>query len=215
MKTTTAEQLIVVGRLIDSGLLSDLLDADPGTIDRAEFRKSLGLTPLDVAVSRVMPVESGATGILVVDYSLNLQQMIAAGKYDWTNSNIIEERFPVKPQGQVAEKVEYEYMLDYPNRDISTNDELKRVASIDKDNPWQVAEISHLLAYGAAHPEDQRKFPIIGLGSVADVGGYRGCPCLGSDGSERGLYLGLVVNDWDAGCRFLLVRRKVSVASVS
>jgi hypothetical protein len=64
-----------------------------------------------------------------------------------------------------------------------------------------------VLAHGATHPDEQRKFPIIGLGSVALVGSRPGVPELGKDGSLR--YLGLRWFDggWLPYYRFLAVRK--------
>ncbi|MEI6553201.1 MAG: hypothetical protein WCO09_01410, partial [bacterium] len=77
----------------------------------------------------------------------------------------------------------------------------------DLENPWEPAKIENLLAYGAKNPEEQRKFPIVGLGSVGEVGGYRYVPCLRRYVSRRDLGLGCWDGGWRDYYRFLAVRK--------
>ena len=76
-----------------------------------------------------------------------------------------------------------------------------------KETGYEPAKIEHLLAFGEEYSEEQRKFPVIGLGSVAGVGGDRGVPYLSRSGSERSLDLSWFDGDWGGGCRFLAVRK--------
>ncbi|MCX6786409.1 MAG: hypothetical protein NTU85_01140 [Candidatus Kaiserbacteria bacterium] len=144
---------------------------------------------------------------LTVDHNKSLAEMIAAGRYDWTNDDITAKRFPITGEGLV----EFEARYFHFDRNISSEDAVKKIEQTDKENPWMSAKIEHLLAFGEKFPEEQRKFPIVALGSVAGVRGDRGVPCLGRDGSRRGLGLHWWSNDWGSGCRFLAVR-KVSVS---
>jgi len=60
----------------------------------------------------------------------------------------------------------------------------------------------------AAHPELQKQFPIIALGSVwRDSSGSRQVPYLGVGAYDRKLYLDDFGLDWAARCRFLGVRK--------
>jgi len=68
--------------------------------------------------------------------------------------------------------------------------------------------IEHCLAFGAQHPEVQRQFPIVFLGSSCLVSGDRGVPYLGRRVSERGLGLYCFGLDWDGPYRFAAVRTK-------
>jgi len=138
---------------------------------------------------------------VVVDYSLSLTEMIAAGDYDWTNSDITAENFPVSGDG----RQEVELELVHLNREASTEEVLEE---LDRRG-LRPARIEELLALGAKHPELQKQFPIIAFGSVwRDPGGYRCVPCLGWGVSERGLSLGY--DDglrWGDLCRFPAVRK--------
>ena len=179
-------------KALHDGPLTDLVQSImQGTLpDREALRKFLGLGPLKK--------------VLLIDYDMSLEEMIAAGRYDSKNDNLNSKNYPVIGEG----KVEFEWDLVHPNRDISTADAHKETAKdSDPANPWMDAKTEHLLAFGAAYPEEQQKFPIVALGSVAGVDGVRRVPGLDKDGSERGLGLGWYENVWNAGCRFLRVRK--------
>jgi hypothetical protein len=56
-------------------------------------------------------------------------------------------------------------------------------------NFWKPARIEGLLAYGVKNPNEQRQYPIVGLGSFAGVLGSRYVPYLYGRGAGRGLDL--------------------------
>jgi len=135
---------------------------------------------------------------IVVDYGQSLEAMIAAGAFDWKNSDITAKRFPLKGKG----RVEFEWKLVHPDEELESDDAKTRV---EKDG-WQVGGIEHLLAFWAKFPEKQRKYPIIALGSVVGVdGGRRVAGLFG--GSCRDLDLGWWGSRWLRRCRFLVVRK--------
>lgn len=136
---------------------------------------------------------------ITVASDLALEQRIALGKYVWINSDINEKRFP----HDTTTVGEWEYDLYYPNRDISSED---AVASAEVDG-WIVAKAEHLLAYGESFPEEQRKYPIIALGSVCEVGGYRCVLGLWDVDGRRRLCLSYWSGGWGSDCRFLRVRK--------
>lgn len=144
----------------------------------------------------------GNTFPVAIDYSQSLADMIKAGNYDWTNSDITEKRFPLKGQGIVERSLS----LVHFNRVITSADaEHEIMAEVLKE----IAPIEDLLAFGAKYPEEQRKYPIIALGSSARVRGDRGVPSLYGFSSERYLYLYWYDVKWSEHCRFL-VRNKAS-----
>jgi hypothetical protein len=174
--------------MIETGLFSDLCEASLNGlsgVDRDEVRKLFGLSPKTLRI--------------VVDYSLSLEQMITAGKYDWSNSDITAKRFPLKGSG----KVELEPKLFYFGRDMSSDNV---IAEMDKEG-FRPCTIEELLAIGEQHPELQRKFPLVALGSVAKVNGNRHVACLFRDGSGRELHLGWFGHGWHVVCRFPAVRK--------
>ncbi|MEK7645318.1 MAG: hypothetical protein AAB391_03310 [Patescibacteria group bacterium] len=184
---------------LECGILADLLDPRADLTKRLAVRAALGLGPL--------PSEPGSH---IVDYSQALEVMVAAGNYDWTNDGITPKCFPIVGEG----KVEFEDALFHFDKDVSSAAAIAQICAADPANPWEPAKIENILAYGAKNPEEQRKFPIIALGSVAEVRGGRRVPYLGGDGSVRSLDLGWFDGGWGANDRFLAVRKK-SRTSVS
>jgi len=140
---------------------------------------------------------------LTVDYSRTLKQMIADGKYDWKNENITEKNFPI-PEEVKGKKVEISTKLFHFNRDISSEDAKKEM---DKDG-FRPATLFEQQAFAQKHPELQRQFPIVALGSVwRSTYGIRRVPYLRVDDDERGLRLDWLGFIWRADCRFLAVRK--------
>ncbi len=171
--------------LLSSGVLADIIEADLVNVDREALRKTLGLTPLEMQ--------------FFVDCGMTLDQMIAAGSYDWTNSDITAKRFLLSGTGKVA----FEPKIFHFDRDISSENAIKEM---EKDG-FRPAKIEELLAYGAILPDEQRKHPIIALGSVTGIGGDRHVPYLDSDGSRRVLDLYWWSCEWLGNDRFLGVRK--------
>lgn len=178
--------------VLGSGLLSDIFDPRAKISNRIAVRQALELGAL--------PSEPGRH---IVNFGLNLADMISAGNYDWKNENITEDKFPVKGEGQV----EFEDTIFHFDRSISSEDAVTQIIAADPENPWEPAKIENLLAYGAKNPEEQRKFPIVGLGSVGKVSGGRDVPYLYGVDSKRSLYLLSWNGDWDGRYRFLAVRK--------
>ncbi len=184
-KQTPSEQL---QKLLESGLLSDLLDANlEGGIDRNAFRRLIGLIP------NSYPVQ--------VNYDLSVEAAIRAGKYDWKNENITSANFPPTRQGTM----DLDIILVHYGRDMQDEE-------IDKDLERQGlrdAELPELLALGAKYPDLQRQFPIIARGSVwlFPSDGDRGVPYLRKDGGGRGLNLGWLGGRWGSDYRFAAVRK--------
>ncbi len=186
--------------VLESGLISDIFEPNAALANRLAVRRALGLGAL-----------SSTPGSHIVDYDAALEQMIAVGNYDWTNDHITSKWFTIVGKG----KVEFEDTIFHFDRDISSEDVVKEILAADIKNPWEPGKIENILAYGAKNPEEQRKFPIVGLGSVGEVGGSRDVPYLGRDDSGRRLGLDWWDGGWYARCRFLGVRKKVSQALAS
>ena len=143
---------------------------------------------------------AASTFKVIVDYDKSLKDMISAGKYDQIGSDVTEKHFPISGNG----KAEVNLELVRLNKRISSKDaivELKKLGT-------RPATLPELLAFGVAYPEEQRKLPIVALGSVwQDWDGDRCVPCLYCwvDG-ERSLDLYCFGGVWDEPDRFLAVR---------
>ena len=143
---------------------------------------------------------AGNTYPLSVDYGRSMRGVAKAGRYDWMNPDTISPNFPTKREGTAEVEVE----LVHFNRGISTDEAL---GELDRMG-YRPAEVHELLAFGEKYPKVQREFPIVALGSVwQDRNGDRSVPCLGRDGSERGLSLDWVEDDWYEVYRFAAVRK--------
>ena len=146
---------------------------------------------------------SSATNIISADHSLTLEEMIAAGRYDWVNSDITAKRFPISGVGVM----QFETKLFHFGHDISSDEAERRIAADDPTNPWTPAKIEHTLAYGVKNPDEQKKYPIIGLGLVAEIRGCRRVVYLVGVGWWRCLRLSYRDDGGHGLCRFLAVRK--------
>lgn len=140
---------------------------------------------------------------LTVDYGRTVKQMIKAGKYNGVNSDITEKNFPL-PTELIGQKTSVSGKLFHFGKDISSEDV---IFEMDKSG-YRPATLPELLALGEAHPDLQRQFPIIALGSVWRVAaGSRIVPALAVDGYGRKLHLFWFGPAWYVICRFFGVRK--------
>jgi hypothetical protein len=135
---------------------------------------------------------------ITVDYDKSLPDMIAAGKYDWVNPDITARKFPIKGTGNKKFRTR---LFDF-GRNTSSE---AAVAAMKKEKFTPGGHV-HGLAYGATFPEVQRKYPILCLGSSAQVSGYRYVVCLFRRGAKRHLDLRSWGGGWRGGWRFLGVQ---------
>ncbi len=134
------------------------------------------------------------------DMALVMADMVKAGNYNYANPNITSENFPLDAEGKTEDEV---FILHF-DRTITSE---QAIAEMDKKG-LRPATITHALAFGAQHPEEQRKYPIIFLGSSwVDSDGRRRVPCLDVGGDKRRLDLDWFSYGWLASCRFAAVRK--------
>ena len=145
---------------------------------------------------------------VVVDYERSLAQMITAGKYDYANSDITAQNFPIQGSGpstgsgQAKQEVVVE--LVHYGRDMETDAVLKDLES----KGMRPATLPELLSFGSTNPEKQREFPIIALGSVwRHRIGNRRVAYLDRWVAKRKLNLSWIDVGWHDGCRFAAVRK--------
>lgn len=136
--------------------------------------------------------------ITKIDFGQTLEQMIAAGKYDWANSDITAKKFPVEGSGTKN----FRNKLFHFGRNTSSED---AVAAMKSENFTPASHV-HGLAFGATFPDEQRKYPIACLGSSAQVDFGRHVVCLDRYDALRYLRLGGWDGAWDDDWRFLAVQ---------
>lgn len=145
---------------------------------------------------------------ITVDYGRSLPEMVADGRYDgYINPNYRQMAWPDwwAPDETVDR---------FPSEGTATLDvhllHLNRWA--EPDEPFEEMEwydlrplvIPETLTCGKEHPDLQRRFPLLGLGSVwTDPDGDRLVVCLWGGGSMRGLGLDVCGRGWGSGDRFL------------
>lgn len=150
---------------------------------------------------------------VIVDHGRTLPAAIDAGNYDWKNDAYqglawndwaapdgTTEHFPTDP----AERVETELVLVHLDRAATTDEVLAEFDRLD----LVPAVIPETLAFGEHHPDVQREFPVVGLGSVwPGPDGDRRVVCLWSGADGRCLYLRWYGRQWPPGGRFLGARK--------
>ena len=137
---------------------------------------------------------------ILSDLSLtDLAHRIARGKYDWVNSDINEKNFPTT----VDKDYEVEYRLFHYETSKSSD---SAIAEMEKEG-FRAGNLVELLKLGEIHPELQRKFPIVALGSILRAArDNRSVPVLLYGSDKRKLGLGWFDGNWGSGSRFLGVR---------
>ena len=169
-------------------------DDDIHRLTRPEGRETI------VKMAEVIVGNTAEVFQIVVDHSQTLADMITAGKYDWVNPDITQDHFPISGNGIVELTPE----LIHFGKSMGTDNVFKE---LDR-RCLRPATLAELLAFGAKHPEKQREFPIVALGSVwAHSLGYRGVPYLGESASKRSLDFYWYDVGWGGSFRFLVCRK--------
>ena len=116
-----------------------------------------------------------ATSKFVVDYDQSVADSLKEGKYDWVNDGITDANFPSDEKG----KREVGFGMFHFNKTMQSEDIIAKM----KAEGFRPATMKEKLAYGKKNPEEQRKYPIVALGSVAPLDGGRCVGCLCGGGS--------------------------------
>jgi len=178
------------------------LIADSG-ISGEQYQAMLESGKLTALLKEFIEIGAPTIDILraVLDYDMTLEQMIEAGNCYFVNEDITAERFPLNRR----ESGEVELHIVHFGRDMTTKQVL---AELDKQG-LRPAELPELLALGVAHPDLQRKFQLVALGSE-----WQGPRCrvfypILEGGGRRRLSLGWrdPINGWLDDCRFVAVSK--------
>jgi hypothetical protein len=185
-------------------------------ISKAVVNEVLGLGGSDEDVRRILTVRSlrseiaklivGAKKILKdifsvrTNYDLSIKDLVKACDLNWANDDITDEHFVVTKVGQEESKFVYVHL----DRLVTTREVLEYM----KENNLQPADIKQLLSFGKQNPDEQRKHPIVELGSVwVHSHGNRHVAFLYGNDGQRRLALSYAYPDgqWDEDYRFLAV----------
>lgn len=144
--------------------------------------------------------------LLTVGYDTPFAELVAAGHYDYVSPDITEEHFRVGWGDR-----DIESFIVHLHLPTSTDNVVKEMERHD----LRPATMPELLAFGAQHPNSQREFPILALGSIWDdpQSGYRRAVRILEHPGDRRLDL-----SWDHGAgwnqiyHFLAVQKQVCEA---
>jgi hypothetical protein len=142
-----------------------------------------------------------ATFIITVDETVSVEDAVKTGKFDWSDDDITSTNFPKITNGQKWD--DKEVTIFHFNKTMTLE---AVIAEMDKAG-YKPANIWALIGLAVKEPDLQRKFQIVGLGSVCKLGGDRRVPRLYGDSSLRDLGLGYFDVDWNDDYRFAGVRK--------
>lgn len=139
-----------------------------------------------------------AERFVTVPADIAFEERVQRGNYGWRNGDLTEERFPVTADQVGA----LEQKLFHFNRSLSSAQAIQEI----RDAGYAPGQTGDILAFGERFPQEQRRHPVIGLGSVVTVYGSLSVPALWFDGDRRTLDLIWYDGDWHRNYRFLGVR---------
>lgn len=135
---------------------------------------------------------------ITVDYTKSLAEMVGAGKYGYVDEDITSQSFPITGTGIV----DAEIILVHFDCCIESDGAVRELNEMG----LKPALIEYLLALGAKHPDLQREYPIVALGSVwVRRHDHRYVSYLVGSSRRRDLHLRWTRYDWRDYCRFLAV----------
>ena len=176
------------------GVVADIanrLNSEQGDAWHARFktvlREGLPQQPLAASVPKDFLAE--------VNFKQTLPQMIKAANFDWVNSDITPEHFPVVGKG----KKKFRFKLYEPKRFISSEDAVAMMAA----DGFPAARHEAGLAFAREYPGEQLKHPIPLLGSSAKGYRVRCVSYLRRYGTLRYLDLSGWAGDWYDAYAFL------------
>jgi hypothetical protein len=145
---------------------------------------------------------------LSVNYDLSIEDAVEAGDYQAVNASFTSKNFPSSQHGQAQLEI---ILIRFELRMTSEN----VLNELDKQG-LRPAKLPEFLAFGAAYPEVQRSFSVVGLGSECmDRRGYRSVPCLYEASEGRYLDLHWWDDGWYSYSRFAAVRKEKTANSAS
>jgi len=134
-----------------------------------------------------------------VDYDETIENLVQAGKYDWSHIDISSELFKTERKGIANINIE---LINFSTR--KTTEEV--LEEINKED-FRPADIIEILTFAVKYPQEQAKYPIVARGSmwVGTCGGHF-VPCLRTGSKGRYIDLYWFGGVWDNYYRFAVIR---------
>ncbi len=175
--------------------------------DVRELAEPAGQPLIERFARMIVEIKQGTSNLfkMMMVWSISLQDLIAAGKYDHVDEDITGDRFPFPPPRNLKKELLMELV------ELPMDGDIEDIVASLKERGLRPATIWELLAFGIVYPDKQREFRIAALGSVCEDSNNnnresdRYFPVLGGGVSER--TLDLYVDDccWETDMRFLAV----------
>lgn len=137
---------------------------------------------------------------LEVDYSQTFGQMLDSAGFDYINSGITADHFPLTGNSLLLVEL---VIFQYPSP-INTDDVIQDIVSAG----YHPAKIEDLLAFAVRYPDEQRRgSPIIGLGSIwKRAESEQVVPVLRGGDNDRNMHLLRINNKWNPSELFAATR---------
>lgn len=186
----------------------------------AKGRDGLSETHVDALIGKlggpdqVLRILSGEIGLqllppapgerfVTVPGGMSFDERVQRGHYGWRNAKLTDAGFPVTAD-QTGPTEQRLFHFDPGRSSEATIREIRAAG-------YEPGRIGDLLTFGELFPDEQRRHPVIALGSVTMIDGSLSVPALWFDGDRRTLDLIWYDGDWHRNYRFLGVRRDVDV----
>ena len=126
-------------------------------------------------------------------------ELVAAGRYDWTDGSITDKKFPIESHASQSRQIE---LVEF-DHDMTSDEVLAEFARRGLERPTY----EDALTFGVEHPEEQRKHPVVFLHEPVRVGGDRRVVVLDGHDRKRDLILGWFDHRWYRDYFFAGVRK--------
>lgn len=196
---------IVSGMGVGMAILTSLMEKAKKRGLPEESIHRLATPQGDALLDKMVAVLTEATATVgnvfrvLVNYDLRVDAAVRECGCDWANSDINDKNFKTNRTGQK----EVEMKLFHFSRLMESEEAIKEM----KKEGYRPAELHEGLAFVTKNKDEQRKYPIVLLGSLWQYwSGDWSVACLRSDADERDLDLYYFDDRWYASCRFLAVR---------
>lgn len=201
---------------LESGFLSDVVQmiatTDCQKADRDAVREALGL-------ERRIPNPEALYFTIEMNSALSIDNLVLLGNYEKGAERFLSQKSTFGSVEERDGKVEVA-LLDF-RRSVTTNEALLYVehhnSELFADSVGCAhATITELLTFGAQHPQLQRNFPIVALGSVATIllnynpTEWVGCISRSAVTAARIINFQAAQNTWGRYVQFLVAKKSTS-----
>ena len=183
------------------GLGNDLSDKELLQLTASENRRKL--KDFLAALAPQIPEPKVTSYWIAIRHGDNFAKRLKTLACDWGNEWITEKNTPVRVNKAKGTEKKEVFVIHFDRRIETSEEVVEAMAALG----YKPADHEDLLAFGTDHPDAQREYPIVQLGSSwGRPGGGRVVSCLDGGGSGRGLGLNIWRGGWDSDCGFLAVR---------